>query len=223
MTDQQFKLQVGDAVQVQLFSAEPNEARYIVRVLGFQAGASLLIHTPRVKGNPLLLREGQPMTVRLLTGNTVYGFESRILRVCLSPFPYLHVAYPREFQSTVVRKAQRARTNIIASVENADRPSENREPYSTVIVDLSTAGAMLSAPTVMGEVGDSVMINAKIFVGGLERYLSIAAAIRGVRERAGEDGAVRQYHGVEFQMVEPEDQLVLHGYVYEQIALGNGI
>ncbi|MCK7583311.1 MAG: flagellar brake protein [Chromatiales bacterium] len=123
------------------------------------------------------------MTVRLLTGNTVYGFESRILRVCLSPFPYLHVAYPREFQSMVVRKAQRARTSIIASVENADRVSDNKEPFSAVIGDLSIAGAMPSAATPMGEVGDPLMIHAKFIVSGIERYLSIAAVIRGVRER----------------------------------------
>lgn len=223
MNDQLLKLQVGDSVQVQLFTAEPNETRYIVRVLGFQPGVSLLIHTPRAKGNALLLREGQLMTVRLLTGNTVYGFESRILRVCLSPFPYLHVAYPKEFESLVVRKAQRARTSIIASVENADRPSDSKEPYPAIIADLSTAGAMLSASMRMGEVGDSIMIRAKFVVGGIEKYLSVAAVIRGVREREGEDGGIRHHHGVEFQILEPDDQLVLHGYVYEQIALGKAI
>lgn len=223
MNDQLIKLQVGDLIQVQLFSTEPSEPRHIVRVLGFQPGVSLLIHTPRVKGNSLLLREGQLMTIRLLTGNTVYGFESRVLRVCLSPFPYLHVAYPKEFQSTVVRKAQRARTSIIASVENADRVGDNLEPFSAIIADLSTAGAMLSATTRMGEAGDSLMVRVKVVVGGIEKYLSLAAVIRGVRERAGEDGAPRHCHGIEFQMLEPGDQLVLHGYVYEQIALGNGI
>jgi c-di-GMP-binding flagellar brake protein YcgR len=223
MTDQLLKLQVGDSVQVQLFTTEPNETRYIVRVLGFQPGVSLLIHTPRAKGNALLLREGQLMTVRLLTGNTVYGFESRILRVCLSPFPYLHVAYPKEFESLVVRKAQRARTTIIASVENADRPGDNKEPFPAIIADLSTAGAMLSASMRMGEPGDSIMIRAKFVVGGIEKYLSVAAVIRGVREREGEDGGTRYHHGVEFQMLEPDEQLVLHGYVYEQIALGKAI
>jgi c-di-GMP-binding flagellar brake protein YcgR len=223
MTDQLLKLQVGDSVQVQLFTAEPSETRYIVRVLGFQPGVSLLIHTPRAKGNALLLREGQLMTVRLLTGNTVYGFESRILRVCLSPFPYLHVAYPKEFESLVVRKAQRARTSIIASVDNADRPSDSKEPYPAIIADLSTAGAMLSASMRIGEVGDSIMIRAKFVVGGIEKYVLVAAVIRGVREREGEDGGTRYHHGVEFQMLEPDDQLVLHGYVYEQIALGKAI
>jgi len=27
-------------------------------------------------------------------------------------------------------------------------------------------------------------------------------------------------HGVEFQLLDPDDQLVLHGFVYEQIATG---
>ena len=223
MSDQLLQLKVGDAIQVQLM-AEQNETRYMVRVIGYQPGVSLLIGTPRANGNILLMREGQLMTVRLLTGNAVYGFESRVLRACSSPFPYLHVAYPKEFASTVVRKAQRASTHVIASVENPERSGGTKEPVPVVIGDLSVAGASLLAPAPFGEVGDVIMIRTKLTVGGIERYLSLAAMIRGVRvrEEAGSDSA-RYRHGVEFQLLGPDDQLVLHGYVYEQIALGKAI
>jgi c-di-GMP-binding flagellar brake protein YcgR len=223
MSDQLLQLKIGDAIQVQLAS-DQNDTRHMVRVIGAQPGVSLLIATPRVHGSTLLLREGQLMTIRLLTGNAVYGFETRVLRVCTSPFPYLHVAYPKEFASTVVRKAQRASTHVIASVENADRGGAGEEPFSVVIGDLSVAGASLLAPAAIGAVGDSLMIRTRLTVGGIEKYLSLSAVIRGVRVR-DEPGAeaVRYRHGVEFQMLGPDDQLVLHGYVYEQIALGKAI
>ena len=120
MSDQLLQLKVGDVIQVQL-SAEQSDTRSMARVIGYVPGTSLLIGTPRSNGSILRVREGQPLTLRLLTGSTVYGFESSVLRVCNLPFPYLHVAYPKEFASAVVRKAQRASTNIIASVDNPDQ------------------------------------------------------------------------------------------------------
>ncbi len=224
MADEIIKLKTGDNIQVQLF-ADQSETRYMVKVIGYEQGISLLVSTPRAKGKPLLLREAQLMTVRLLTGNTVYGFESQILRACLSPFPYLHLSYPREFESMVVRKAQRASASIIASVENNNRVTESSEPFSAKISDLSIAGAMLDASVRMGEVGDAIMIRAKVMVAGLERYLALAASVRAVRVReATEAGGKTLYqHGVEFQLLDPDDQLVLHGFVYEQIATGKAI
>lgn len=224
MTDEILKLKTGDNIQVQLF-ADQSETRYMVKVIGYEPGISLLVSTPRAKGKPLLLREGSLMTVRLLTGNTVYGFESQILRACLSPFPYLHLSYPQAFESMVVRKAQRASANIIASVENNNRATDGSEPFSAKITDLSIAGAMLVAPVPMAEVDDAIMVRAKVQVAGMERYLALAAIVRAVRVReAAEAGGKTQYHhGVEFQMLDPEDQLVLHGFVYEQIATGKAI
>jgi hypothetical protein len=69
------------------------------------------------------------------------------------------------------------------------------------------------------------MIRAKVQVAGLDKYLVLAAIVRAVRVReAAEPGGKTLYlHGVEFQMIGPEDQLVLHGFVYEQIATGKAI
>jgi c-di-GMP-binding flagellar brake protein YcgR len=221
MSDQSLQLKIGDPIQVQL-AGDKSETRHMVRVIGCLPGTSLLISTPRAGGQALLVREGHALTVRLLAGNAVFGFESKVLRVCVAPFAYLHVAYPKEFASSVVRKAQRAATHLIASVDNDNRTDGGSEPFPMVISDLSVAGASLVAAAPIGAVGDALMIRTKLVVGGIERYLSIAAVIRGVREREGE-AAARFRHGVEFQMLDPADQLVLHGYVYEQIALGKAI
>jgi c-di-GMP-binding flagellar brake protein YcgR len=224
MADEILKLKTGDNIQIQLV-ADQNDTRYMVRVIGYEPNVSLLVSAPRANGLPLLVRDGQQLTVRLLTGNTVYGFESQILRICRLPFPYLHLSYPRSFESMVVRKAQRASANIIASVENSNRATEGSEPFSAKISDLSVAGAMLEATTPMGEVGDAIMIRAKLQVAGQEKYLALAALVRAVRVReATEPGGKMLYlHGVEFQMLDPDDQLVLHGFVYAQIATGKAI
>jgi c-di-GMP-binding flagellar brake protein YcgR len=224
MSDEILKLKTGDNIQVQLV-ADQNDTRYMVKVIGYEPNVSLLVSTPRANGLPVLLRDGQLVTVRLLTGNTVYGFESQILRICRIPFSYLHLSYPRTFESMVVRKAQRASANIIASVENSNRATDSSEPFSAKISDLSVAGAMLDASMPMGEVGDAIMIRAKVQVAGMEKYLALAAVVRAVRVREASEptGKALYHHGVEFQMLDPDDQLVLHGFVYEQIATGKAI
>lgn len=215
MAEQEFKLQPGDALQLTLFG---DDTRHFVKVIGYLAGQSLLISTPRVKGQAMLLREGQLVTVRLLSGGTVYAFETQILRASLTPYPYLHLVYPKEFESTVVRKAQRTSAHVIASVENTH--SDQPQPLPAIIADMSTAGAMLESKRALGKAGDNIVINAKLMVGNIERYVSVGALIRNVREKAGDPPAVIQ-HGVEFQLLSTEEQLILHGFVYEQIAHGN--
>jgi len=137
MAEQEFKLQPGDTLQLTLYG---DETRHFVKVIGYLTGQSLLISTPRIKGQAMLLREGQAVTVRLLSGGTVYAFETQILRASLTPYPYLHLVYPKEFESTVVRKAQRASAHVIASIENTH--SDQPQPQPALIADMSTAGAM---------------------------------------------------------------------------------
>jgi c-di-GMP-binding flagellar brake protein YcgR len=215
MTEQEFKLQPGDTLQLTLYG---DETRHFVKVIGYLTGQSLLISTPRIKGQAMLLREGQLVTVRLLSGGTVYAFETQILRASLTPYPYLHLVYPKEFESTVVRKAQRASAHVIASVENTH--AEQTSPQPAMIADMSTAGAMLESKRPLGKAGDDVVINVKLMVGNIERYVSVGALIRNVREKTGDEHSVFQ-HGVEFQLLSTEEQLILHGFVYEQIAQGN--
>lgn len=215
MAEQEFKLQPGDTLQLTLFG---DETRHLVKVIGYLAGQSLLISTPRIKGQAMLLREDQRVTVRLLSGGSVFAFETQILRASLTPYPYLHLVYPKEFESTVVRKAQRTSAHVIASVENTH--SELPQPQPAIIADMSTAGAMLESKSPFGKPGDNIVISAKFVVGNIERYISVGALIRNVREKAGSEHPVFQ-HGVEFQLLSTEEQLVLHGFVYEQIALGN--
>ena len=215
MAKQEFKLQPGDALQLTLFG---DSTRHFVKVIGYLPGQSLLISTPRVKGQAMLLHEGQLVTVRLLSGGTVYAFKTQILRASLTPYPHLHLVYPKEFESTVVRKAQRTSAHLIASVENTH--SDQSQPLLAIIANMSTAGAMLESECPLGKAGDNIVINVNLMVGNIERYVSVGASIRNVREKAGDPPPVVQ-HGVELQLLSSEEQLVLHGFIYEQIANGS--
>jgi c-di-GMP-binding flagellar brake protein YcgR len=220
MSNPDFKISPGDVVQMQL--ANNDESRYFVKVIGYLPGQSLLVTTPTLKGVPMALREGQFVTVRLLSKNTVYAFESSVVKVTIVPYPYLHLNYPSSIESQVVRNAQRAVANIICSVENPNIRVENQQGLPAIIANLSSTGALLESRRAIGTVGENVVVNVKLTVAKIEKYLSIAAVIRNVREKPHSETRILQ-HGVEFQLLSAEDQLLLHGFVYEQIALGKAI
>ena len=95
------QLQIGDVLQLQFVPPSEIMDRYAATLIGYLPGQSLIITTPRKQGNPILVREGQAFTVRMLQGSNVFGFNARVLKISSKPFPYLHLAYPAEVANPV--------------------------------------------------------------------------------------------------------------------------
>lgn len=218
MSGKKLKFSVGDALQLQ-YTRGQEEERYYVKVIGFLEHKSLIVTTPRLDGVPMSFREGHLFVARLLSGNSVYGFETSVLRTSLHPYPYLHLVYPAELAHLIVRKAHRAPTDIIASVTNEDPDGEYIENQPTRIRDISTAGLAVSSPQALGKIDDLVTINVKLTVAGIEEYQVLPAVIRNCIASPDPDLDDPQEfrYGLEFQLLEDQQTLVLHGFVNEQL------
>jgi c-di-GMP-binding flagellar brake protein YcgR len=218
MTEQALKLKSGDILQLQ-FVDDTSKERSYVRVIGYLPNQSLIVTTPRTNNRAMLIRDGQVFVVRLMSGNSVYGFNASVIRSCSTPYPYLHLTYPKELAHMVVRKAKRVATSIIVSVHNENPDSRYEDSKSAMIQDLSTSGALISADHQLGEANDLVTIAARFKVANLDEYLKIPAMIRNVRklEVLEDEGQHRYQHGIEFQLVEGHDSLILHSFVHEQL------
>lgn len=216
MEASQLGLQVGNTLQIQ-FMGDSAGQRCHAQLIGYMTDHSLLITTPRRDGKVMLLREGQTLVVRMLSGNNVYAFSTIILCSCTRPYPYLHLSYPKEWEKIVVRKAHRTRTNLLASVQAGNIDNETGESVPAVIVDLSTTGALLKSDKRFGEAGDTVTINTRLSVGDVTEHLNIPAVIRNIHRnrRAGDKDDYS--FGVEFQSMDQHHGVVLHGYVYERL------
>jgi len=213
-------LNAGDSLQLQFYppTSGSNEGRYYVRVIGYLAGKSIITTSPVVDGRLILLRQSQQFTVRLISGNAVHGFISSLLKKTTVPYPYIHLSYPETLESKTIRSAQRVNTRIIVTIQNLEPGKELVKSKSALLNDLSSAGALIVAPEELGDVGDMISISVKLLVAGTEEYLSISAIIRRVLGKITvEDKEVNRY-GVEFEMSEEREKLIIHGYVYEQIA-----
>lgn len=207
------QLNVGEMLQL-VFAADDQQRKHATKVIGYLPGKSLIVTTPRIDGNLMLVREGQPVVVRILSGNSVYAFNTQVLATCLKPFAYIHLTYPAEIESIVVRKSLRVSTELETSVTRvAVEDPKGNVTAQGMIIDISTSGAMLLADTPLGQAGDLLTMTLRIPVAGVLKYLKISSMIRTVR--VNNDG--KYLHGVEFQLLEEMDNILLHGFVYEQL------
>jgi len=217
MDHAELKIQVGESLQLQTRDGEDSR-RMHVKLIGYLPGASLLVTTPRVADKVMIIREGQPFVARMMVGNRIVGFTTTVLRSCSRPFHYLHLSYPEEMQQITVRKAQRVRVKLFASLQNANPDFQFDKPHPATIVDISTSGALMVSSEQLGEIGDRVTVNCAFKIGNAEKLLSLPALLRNVHvEQSEESGEDSFYHGLEFELKEQQDTFALHGFVYEQI------
>lgn len=213
------KLQIGDTLQLQS-QADQGGGRYYVKLIGYAPGRSVLVSTPLVDGKIALMREGQNFVVRCFSGKNAYAFKSATFKVVNTPFPHLHLLYPREVRGLEVRKGARVHTNLIAAVKVLSGAQADNQAAGT-ISNLSVGGALLVAKSELGEKGDRVSITFKVTLQDIETYPILEAVIRSV-VREEESGLSRVLHGLEFRDVSQEDRVMLTAFVYQKLLEDSG-
>ncbi len=212
----EIKVNIGESIQLQDPSSKTDE-RIFVKLIGYRDDKSILVTMPRANGDLIRVVNGQLFIVRLFSGQTVYAFNVTVMESKASPYPYLHLSYPKKVESVVVRNAQRVNVELIVSVQNGDPDKNNDDSVSAKLTDISTGGAKLSTITPIGSVGDDISMSARLTVGGVEQYLQILATVRRVETEEADNKRSYSY-GLEFRFVEEKDRLVLHGFVYEELS-----
>ena len=157
------------------------------------------------------MREGQGFVVRMFSGKSVHAFGTSIQKVANVPFPRLHLNDPGQVRGLVVRRGARARVNLIAAVVGADGRS-----HAASLVDLSTGGgAMLTARLPMSAKDDCLLLGFRVVVNEIEEYLSIPAVLKLVHAGVASEGHSPQvHHGVQFEELPHNQQVVLSAFVY---------
>ncbi|BCB27899.1 hypothetical protein SKTS_27850 [Sulfurimicrobium lacus] len=211
---EELKPRVGDAVQIQVM-----DERYPVKLMGYAKGVTIMVSSPVVNGGVILLREGQPVVVRSFSGKDAYAFSSSILRVCNSPLPYLHLAYPKTVQSVTVRKTARAEFNLIGTVTNTTNPdlAANRPMR---ISDLSVSGASFSVDGSIGGKGDglSLVFRVKLNETDTSVAITVCCVVRSVSSEP-EVGAAADTlrYGVQFTDVPTDVSLLMQNMIYQKL------
>lgn len=208
----QIKLNIGDSIQLQ-FQSDLEQSRSVVTLVGYLKGQSVIVTTPIINGTMMLVREGQDFVIRLFSGKSAYAFTTMAKRVTNTPYPHIHLAYPKEVRGLVVRGSSRGRINIIchATVEGG-------RGYACVARDISIGGALIAASEKIGEVGNQITLKFRVKVKDAEHTLALNCKIRSVNaSRPTVDEKPAMLHGLSFEEVTSQDTLVISTLLYQNM------
>lgn len=203
------RMQPGEAIQLQ---GSSDEDRYVVRLIGYLKGRSLIVTNPVREGSSVYLREGQSFVARAFLGKQACAFPCSVMSSASKPYDHVHLTYPPEVRAITVRSGARVRLRTIVAIELEDGGSA-----SGVIVDMSVGGAQMMSRSPALAKDMRPVIKFKIEVGSLEYVMALPAQICSVRS-SDEDSDLGQAFGIRFVDVSAEDNLVLSAFVFQRLA-----
>ncbi|MEI7455910.1 MAG: flagellar brake protein [Nitrosomonadales bacterium] len=206
------KLAIGDTIQLQDFSSD--KQRYFVKLIGFMNKKSVLVSHPRQDEKLSFIKEGHGFMVRGFAGTKTFEFSSNVISVCLSPYPYLHLAYPPQVKTTCMRNAVRIKLRLVCSVESESLGGK----LSAIIEDMSISGARIHAGKSFGQVGDTVSVSLRMQVAGETQVFLVSSVIRNVHvENDSQTGEAVVMHGMEFVQTLSVDLTLLQNFIYKSM------
>ncbi len=204
------KLAIGETLQLQDISSD--KQRYFVKLIGFTHKKSVLVSHPRQDEKLSFIKEGHGFLVRGFSGTKTYEFNSNVISVCLTPYPYLHLAFPTQVKTTSMRGAVRIKLRLVCTVDS----SVTGLKTPAIIEDMSISGARIHAGKAFGQVGDAVAVGLRMQVAGETQVFLVSSVIRSVRTEAdSQTGENVVMHGMEFVQTSGTDLTVLQNFIYK--------
>jgi c-di-GMP-binding flagellar brake protein YcgR len=170
----QLKLEIGDSIQLQ-FLTGTEKSRCLVTLIGYLAEQSVIVSMPVIDGRLAPIREGQNLVARFFSGRNAYAFSAVAKKATITPYPYLHLSYPREVRGLVVRSSPRVEAHI-----DCHASTEDGNSYRCVARDISVDGALIACREEMGKVGDKLLLKLPFKIDGDEHVLDLNCQIRSV-------------------------------------------
>lgn len=197
--------------------------RLVAPLLGYKESQTVMVSVPRSGPGSAVLREGTRFVARLMNGNYLCTFETRLVAVQSHPFAYWHLEYPEKIEMRRIRSHTRVATVLSVRVEPDDPAMlAGESTQSAICRDFSLLGARLESSRPLGQPGEKLYMTARVSVAGVVHLLLLPALIRSLQQ--SESGVIDVFsQGVEFVDLEEETRLVLAGFVYEQQLLGMGV
>ncbi len=195
-------------------------SRFVSELIGYRVGSSVLISAPRAGALAGQVSVGSQVTVRLVAGNRICAFTSRLLRVNTLPFAYWHLEYPKDVEVRRIRSCTRVpvRLKIALDAPDESSPTQDGLPCAGLCTDISLQGACFETARLIGQPEERLFLTLRITLAGIDQVLLVPALIKNLQP-AGPSG---YRYGVEFLELEEDGRLMLAGFVYQQLLLETG-
>lgn len=218
---EELRLPVGETVRVELNSPRMRfKAHYAGAHLDQIMMLSLSSKSPAHKSLPA----GTAVTLRFIAANKACAIRTRIVKSQIPSLPLLLLEYPKSVEAVEVRKTVRVRSKLTVSLSMPESASSQFGwPRQALCSDISIEGARIEAGDLLGDIGETLMITARMPVGKVDQMLMVSGIVRNVEDFEDPiNGEYRVVHGVEFVDAGEEAQLVLSGFVYQQMLKEQG-
>lgn len=221
MKFEEFKLNSGYPLQLQINNINGQVERFSSRLIGCIPGRCILLSVPSIAKKIVRFRAGQKIVVRMIVDNGIGVFVCTAQSQTSDPYPILYVSYPDQVSFKGIRGATRVAVNLPVQATNIsaiDQPSTGG-----TIADISISGARIELDKAVGEIGDKIELRASLSIENITRDLLITAVIRSRLERSTqeENQNLPAVYGIEFADDDEDKYLLVYAYVYREMARGD--
>lgn len=208
---------IGELLQVSPLSDDTNTIKYFVKYLGGLDKKSIICTLPMVDEKVVFIKLHSGLQVKLFSGKDVYKFTTSVEAVFSTPYPHLHLKFPKVVYGKNLRRNQRVSVSIISSLINKSPGDFVNVKSAGRIIDLSLGGAMIDATKVFGSTRDDLECTFKINQDDKEVILAIPCILRSIAEATNDSGAIIYKHGVQFKEIALQDKAVLQNYIFQSL------
>lgn len=118
------------------------------------------------------LTEGEVCIVRGFTGQYEFSFLSKVLQTFEKPFVYALLAYPALVDARLVRQSLRVKMSWPTRIT-----IRGQSAVEATLVDLSTAGSMVTTQQALGSIGDMLVLELSLQVDETPVALQLNAKV----------------------------------------------
>nr|WP_082709111.1 flagellar brake protein [Marinobacterium profundum] len=148
-------------------------SRFVSELIGYRVDGSVLIAAPRAGSLAASVNPGSAVTVRLMAGNRICAFSSRLLRIQTQPFGYWHLEYPAEVEVRRIRNCTRVPVRLKIALDTEDDAARAQPglPCSALCTDISLQGACFETLDLVGQPGERLFVTLRIALAGIDQVL----------------------------------------------------
>jgi c-di-GMP-binding flagellar brake protein YcgR len=183
------------------------------RIIGFAPNQSVFVMPPLVDGRQLSLTIGENVEIVAIASQAVFRFVCTVDAVCHMPFDYVVLSKPGVIRRLRERKSIRVRARMpVRFGLNLD--GDGYEGLG-LMQTISALGMSFGTPWLVGKVGQRVRVSFRLQSKVGDTLIETTAIVRNAQAALAADGLAS--HGLEFEHLDPAQQLALKSFVFDRI------
>ena len=208
-------LAVESRVQL-LVNREGQHFGHFSTLVGYIRDEYLLVRVPCANGLPIVLYEGETVSVRVFSGVDVHAFDVEVTHLWNLQLGCVQLGFPREIRTTALRREIRVKVALPARV-HTDGPGAGAD---AMLRNISVAGALIETHQPLGDIGSRVRIEFAATAGDMASEFVAAGIIRNTRVRkAGrsDTSLPSLEYGIELDPLDADQRIRMQNLIYHTL------